>query len=527
LYKGEMTVEAAGLPATKVPVEVTVADWTVPAAHDWRTWVGMIQSPDSLSMEYEVPMWSEEHWKLIARSFHYMSELGCRIVYVPLLARTNFGNSESMVRWIDKGDGRYDYDFSIMDRYLDLAEECLGKPQIVTFQAWEVYLADKSDRSLSGQNREAAREIRAELKGKGPRVTVVDPKTGKAEMVYLPDYGTPQSKAQWQPLFDELHKRMASRGLEKTMMLGMVSDVMPPKEDVAFLNEVSGGLAWVSHAHPTRLLNKPAVGNGVMHKIADLGYEAHVYNLGYQVNPEKSRRYGWQRDTLVVRFARNGWPNSNSFLQLRLLPAFNITGEQRGIGRLGVDTWFIAKDRRGQRVGAAYDRYPEVKWRNLDIENWILAPAAGGPVATGRFENLREGLEECEARITIEGALTDPGKRKRLGDALAGECEKLLKERQRAMWQSIWSNDEELDAQNLVSARHPIEALWGAWTKQGKKLPGYWDGEARKMRDVEEDKGRARFAASPWRERNERLFTLAGQVERKLSGSAALGAASR
>ncbi|MBN2583109.1 MAG: hypothetical protein JXL80_08575, partial [Planctomycetes bacterium] len=69
LYKGEMTVEAAGLPATKVPVEVTVTDWTVPAAHDWRTWVGMIQSPDSLSMEYEVPMWSEEHWKLIARSF--------------------------------------------------------------------------------------------------------------------------------------------------------------------------------------------------------------------------------------------------------------------------------------------------------------------------------------------------------------------------------------------------------------------------------------------------------------------------
>ena len=524
VYKGILTVEAAGLApstgsgqaSTTVPIELTVTDWTVPEARDFTTWVGMIQSPDSLAMEYKVPLWSEAHWKLIDRSFSYMKALGCRNVFIPLLARTNFGNSESMVRWVKTADGTYDYDFTIMDRYLDVAEKHLGKPKMVTFQAWELYLSPRSlTRSLwkTGPTK-GAREA---LLGKGPRVTVLDPKTGKTEMAYLPRYGAPGSKAQWQPLFDEIHKRMKARGLEKTMMLGMVSDLLPSKAAVAFLDEVSGGLPWASHAHPGRVKDKPAVGNKLLYGIADVGYEAHVYNLDYQVNPDKGRQYGWRKPQLEVRFARNGWPNYSSALQLRLLPAFNITGGQRGMGRLSADVWYVIRDKRGRRAGAVYHRYPEINWRNLDIENWMLAPGREGPIATARLENLREGLQVCEARIAIERALLDPSQKTRLGDALARQCENLLNERQRAMWRSIWSDEKDLAGMNIVRARYPIEALWGALKKAGKTLPGYWDSKARKLRRDEAAQGRTWYAASGWQARDAKLFTLAAQVAKKLA----------
>ena len=469
-----------------------------------------------------MPLWSQENWRLIARSFDHMKAVGCRNVYVPLLCRTNFGNEESMVRWIRKDDGTYEHDFTLMDRYLDAAEKHLGRPKMVTFQVWELYLSARSlKRSVHHGMREKALAGRQALSGMGPRVTLFDPATGKTEPHYLPRFEDPASRALWQPLFDELHRRMAKRGLEKAMMIGMLSDVWPSREEAAFLHEVSGGLPWAVHAHPNRLRGRPATGNALLHKIADVGYEAHVYQLAFQVNPDKGRSYGWRRPELTCRFSRGGAPNAASFLGMRLLQEFNITGGQRGIGRLGADTWYVIRDNRGQRAGAVYHRYPEVCWRNLDIDCWMLAPGPDGALGTGRLENLREGLQECEARIFIERALLDAAQRQRLGDELAARCEALLNERQRAMWRTIWTVDEDRAViDEATGGRGPTEGLWKAMEKAGKPLPGYWDGKARKMRSDEAAKGKAWFATSGWQQRNEQLFTLAGEVGRKLGPAA-------
>jgi len=519
IYNGSLTVQAAGLAATAFPIEMTVVDWTIPDTQEWATWIGMIQSPDSLALEYNTPLWSEKHWELIGRSFDYMSELGCRNVFIPILARTNFGNAESMVRWIPRPDGTYEWDFTIMDKYLDLAARRLGAAKMVTFQVWELYLAPRSlSRSVPFNNTEAAKAGRKALQGKGPRVTTLDPATGKLDMVYLPRFEDPAGERLWRPLFAELRKRMAARGLEKAMNIGVISDVWPSKQEVAFLKKVSGNLPWVSHAHPGKLLGKPAVGNRLLHKNADIGYEAHVYRLTYQVNPDKGRRYGWRHPEKVARFARNGGVNTCSPLQMHLMPAFNITGGQSGIGRIGADVWLVIKDKKGKRAGAAYNRYPEVNWRNLDIESWMVAPGPDGAIGTSRFENLREGLQECEARIALERALLSPAAPKRLGAELAKRCEDLLNERQRAMWRTVWSVTEELDLLNIVRNRNPVESVWHGLTKQGKELPKYWDPPARKLRREEAAKGHAWFLASDWKGRNEKLFRLAGEVARKLAG---------
>ena len=48
---------------------LNVLDWTLPDPQAYKTWVELIQSPDTLAVEYKVPLWSERHFELIAKSF--------------------------------------------------------------------------------------------------------------------------------------------------------------------------------------------------------------------------------------------------------------------------------------------------------------------------------------------------------------------------------------------------------------------------------------------------------------------------
>jgi len=64
VYKGEITIEARDEKPVKVPVEFKVLDWTLPAPQDYQTWVEMVQSPDTLTTEYGMAPWSDQHWQM-------------------------------------------------------------------------------------------------------------------------------------------------------------------------------------------------------------------------------------------------------------------------------------------------------------------------------------------------------------------------------------------------------------------------------------------------------------------------------
>ncbi len=516
LYRGQLTIEAEGLSATKVPVELSVADWLVPDPQDWRTWIEMIQSPDTLALEYKLPLWSEKHWEMIARSFRLIRPTGSRVVYVPLLRYTNQGNAESMVRWVRGKDGKLRADYAIMDQYLDVAQKELGEIKLVVFYAWDAYLTRTfRDQSFETKPTTSGPAMdRWQKLQQGLTVTFLDEANHTTYPGALPHYTDPASKAIWQPVYDELRRKMKARGLEKAMALGMVTDMEPSKEEVRFLQEVSGGLSWIAHSHYQRLVNRPSP-NKVLQGIADVRYEAHAYDLVYQVNPEKGRMYGWDLKSLSAFLDRFGELNGPP-LRIRQVPLINITGRQRGVGRLGGDLWPAVRDARGRRAGQAFARYPENHWRGLNIGSYFLAPGPQGPVATSRLENLREGVQECEARIFLESALLDPARKAKLGDDLARRAQAVLDEHQFTLWRSIWSDEEALKLMGAISGRDTYEAIWAASEKVGKKLPGFWDGAARKMRSDEDRQGIDWFVSSGWQKRSQQLFEAAAEAQKKL-----------
>ncbi len=227
-YTGKLTVNCEGETAVEVPVDLKVTDWTLSDPDCFQTWTEMVQSPDTLKLEYGVPAWSDKHFELIARSFRLMREVGSKVVYLPLVCCTNLGNEESMVRWINKGGGQYDFDFTVLDKYLDVVQKDLGEPQVVCFIVWEMFMSPSKELSVGGSHGDMPGHISRTYKDRmtAPFVTTLDTATGKLDRTEFPNYFREEScKKNWTRLFAQLHARMKKRNLEDAMMLGWFTDV--------------------------------------------------------------------------------------------------------------------------------------------------------------------------------------------------------------------------------------------------------------------------------------------------------------
>jgi len=494
-YAATLTIRADGEQPARAPVKLHVEDWALPDSQDYRTWVGLIQSPDTLEVEYKLKPWSDKHFEMIVATFKHLNRIGSRILYIPVICHTNLGNAESMVRWVRKPDRKYGWDFTLMDRYLDTAEKHMGKPKVVCFWVWEKFLFPTvTDPKTYEQYRPRIKPGRTPARlaegpegyvGRGPKVTILDSHTGKTHTEHLPYLLDPISKGVWKPLFVELRKRMKARGLTDAMMLGTPSDIVMRPEHFAFWEAVAPGSRWVNHSH-FDLTRVYAAGGG------KLGYYTSVMNVWFPGYPEDGREYGWKRKELHAQL-RSRW--GRDYFELttwRHMAELNITGKQRGFGRVGADLWRIGKNRYGRRGSRISARYPESSWRSNNLCSSLLAPGPDGPVATVRYEMTREGVQECEARIFIERALTDEKLRRRLGPELAGRAQAVLDERLRFMIKGVSPLNLEGYSPGLAT-----NAKYSWWNNSGIN-------------------GHRWFIGSGWQQRTRKLYATAAEVARKL-----------
>jgi hypothetical protein len=323
-------------------------------------------------------------------------------------------------------------------------------------------------------------------------------------MDFLPPYTEAAARAAWTKLFAELRTRMAKREWEKAMMIGLLSDAWPAEEaERLFYADVTGGLPWVSHSHVpvTRdmagaeeggivVTGATSQGNAKVNRVGfRVGYHSAVFNDNFALDgPPLGSLLGWTRPDLGTYQPR--YESFQPASRWRQLVEVNITGRQRGVSRGGADFWPSVRDRQGRRIGNVADRYPQSAWRNLDIPWCMFAPGPTGPVSTHQFEAVREGVQECQARILIEEALIDEKLKARLGDDLARRCKLALVERTEMMIKAL--------------GHLQINSDWGHLT--GPEPICRQDGV----------NGHRWFAGSDWQDRSRLLYNLAGEVSRKL-----------
>jgi len=406
-YRGEAIVSIAGAEAAEVPIELSVADWAVPDPRVYRTYVGVYQSPTSLAMQYKVPEWSEEHWRLMEKSFALLARAGNRLVNVTVVDRTQFGNDDGMIYWIRKADGTYAYDFRVFDRYMDLVQKYLTL-DYVALHVWH----------SGGWETRAANQTNT--------VTVIDEKTGAREHMRVPVFGTEESKKFWKPLLDAVQERLAKRGLQKAMILGILSDGTAPKEVFAAFNEIApGGARWMRGCHsgtygeqPDKL---PGGGVTVLHEFC---YGAPL-ERAKPVSPYYKQR--WWPGTDYERMG-----NHDSGVPLSWYRETGITAlmrRTRGVGRICLDFMDVFTGRPGG-VGSGntiYNRWPHSSCaqREPSLKRMVW-PGPDGPATTLRYEAFCEGIQFAEALVVVSEALDT--KAAALGPERAEEFRRMLTE---------------------------------------------------------------------------------------------------
>jgi hypothetical protein len=399
-YEGTLRVAHGAGATVAVPVTVTVSPWKSPDPKDFVAHVGLIESPESVALKYHVPLWSERHFALIGSVFDLLAELGNKVLTVSAIENTQLGNFESMIRFVQDGQ-RPAVDFSVLDKYLEVYAKRCPPPQVFYVYVWDNHF----DKDRDGKWRAVG-------------VTVVDRDGGK-----LPSrsftFDSPEAEQYFREVMDGVRRRARNLGWkEESIMLGMASDSWPSRVTTEMFHRVAPYARWCVNSHTyARSIN------GV-----EVGYLAYVRAGGSREG------MGWRNPRLETRFQRDKHDRECSPERWRSLVEQALVCGFRGQGRIGADFWHVVLP--GGRVEEEMDNRAGCSmWTGNLMLNCsscaMLAPGPQGAVSTARFEALREGMQDCEARIAVERVLADDDLRKRLAAGLLQRCTSELAKRAR------------------------------------------------------------------------------------------------
>jgi len=434
-YEGRITLSADGLKATEVPLKLTVSEWAMPDPKDFRLMHFAYHSEDAIAKHYGVPLWSDKHLELLGRSMGLMAEVNSRQAIVNLAINFYGGdkggvdcsNEESMVRWVKQADGSWKHDYSVLDKYLETVAKHVGKPTLLRINCWGE--AGQKDGKLTH-------------KGLVTAVSSLDPATGKLGRVDLPVPGTEESFNFWKPVLDEVRKKAEARGWWDVTAQGWNSYCYPPIPEVVSMHKKlwpDGQWSYTAH-NGTLGMRFNAVEKGVYMPTRQAD---SVWTLG-PLKPRNGKELLKPRPNIWCFTWRTMMRDYSDLTLLRSVPEDEILRAQDGVSDFGADI-FPVKDERG--------RFREVgNGRGTGGPGCstlaMLAPGPDGPVATERFEMLREGTEICEAILFLEKALLDG---KASGD-LAAKINRCLDERGEVYINSWPSGRFERDLKTLELA---------------------------------------------------------------------------
>jgi hypothetical protein len=461
-YTGAVTLTAEGAGPVEVPLRLRVIDWTLPDANEFIARLDIVESPESLALAYDVDLWSDEHLAFLDRTFALLKPLAVKTLYVTAIRRTHWGNEHAMVRWVRDADGELEPNFETVEKYLDVATRHLGKVPGVILYCWEPISSMGHAGGAGGAGRTHDKPI---------LYTLWDRQRDKLKKRKGPAWGTPEAKAFWGRFNKAVVPVLKKYGLEDSILYGLIGDARPTKQAMDDITTGVKDAKWAAHSHYY-----------CTHwKGYDLGMANALWGIGcVPVDPAQGRGYGWRNpfwlsyypremsmlSTLVEhRVKLETWTGART----RSKQAYSKAEGARGLGRLGADFWAVVKSAGSQRHSLA-GRYPESYWGQLNLNYGIphlLGRGKHGPVPTVRSEAFRENIQEVEARVFLEKALLDEGKKAALGAELAGRCRSALDKRIRMCLHAA--------------------------------------GE-----------GRPWFISSGWNERTEELFRLASEVAKKL-----------
>jgi hypothetical protein len=122
VYRGTVKVSSAGSYSESLEYTLEINDRVIPDPSEWKFHLDLWQNPFAVSRVHGFKNWSEKHLKALTPYMKMLASAGQKvitasIIYDPWNSQT-FDVYESMVKWIKRKDGSWNYDYAIFDKWV-------------------------------------------------------------------------------------------------------------------------------------------------------------------------------------------------------------------------------------------------------------------------------------------------------------------------------------------------------------------------------------------------------------------------
>jgi hypothetical protein len=256
-------------------------------------------------------------------------------------------------------------------------------------------------------------------------VTVLDPATGQLSRLKQPPLGTEENYRFWKPVFDEMLKKIEARGWLDETTLGYnawFASSFPGLVDVANRLWPGGEWSFTGHNGAQDMVFKGTATNMIV-RHADTVYVA-----------TRGREPLWALDqprrNVFINNCRNYQREEYPLYRMRtLIENYGVNNGYDGVGDFGANLFPLKRPVGGYYIPAAG---AGTGWSSDHRSTLaLLYPGPDGPVATERYEMLREGAEVCETFLFVRNALAK--KKDLLSPGLQQRIDRYAMEREAAI----------------------------------------------------------------------------------------------
>lgn len=122
-YKGTLTVTADEISPLTLQMEVDVLNHTLPAPKDWKFHLDLWQNPYAVARQYDVPLWSKEHFDIMRPLYKRLADIGQKVITATIMHKPWAGQTQdafdSMVMKKKNIDGSWEYDYTVFDKWVE------------------------------------------------------------------------------------------------------------------------------------------------------------------------------------------------------------------------------------------------------------------------------------------------------------------------------------------------------------------------------------------------------------------------
>lgn len=348
-YAGKLDIVATGEVRLHFVLELEVLPLTLPAPKDWKFYLDLWQNPFAIARWHGVEPWSDEHFQLMAPYWRMLANAGQKCLTLSLFhhpwGAQVYDGYEGMVAMTRKSDGTWEYDFSLLDKYVAFAERVGLDDQINCYSM------------IPWSN----------------RFRYVDSKTGDWQEIEA-EPGQDAYRAIWKPFLQAFEDHVKQKGWEGRVAIAM--DERPEKDVLAAQRLIRQYAPSLRIASAT---NHPP-------KRFELDDWSPI--ISEPVAPEILRK-------------RNEIPNQVTTFYVCTVPAKPNTFTHSSLAESAWMGLYAAAENRSGFLRWAYNSWNENPF--YDTKYWAKDWPAGdcfliypGPRSSMRFERLREGIQDYE-----------------------------------------------------------------------------------------------------------------------------------